>query len=48
MAHVAHMGKKKNTLKILVEKNRRKRDNSEDIDIDRKIIMWILKIGRRG
>jgi len=49
MAHVAHTGKKKNTHKFLVGKNRKKRDHSEDIGIDRRIIIkWILKVGKRG
>jgi len=49
MAHVTRMGKKKNKHKVLVEKNRKKIDHSEDIDIDRRIIIkWVLKIGRRG
>jgi hypothetical protein len=42
------MGKKKNAHKFLVEKNGRKRDHSEDIDVDKRItIKWILKIRRR-
>jgi hypothetical protein len=44
-----HIWGRRKTHKFLVEKYRRKRNHSEDIDIYRRIIIkFILKIGRRG
>jgi hypothetical protein len=36
--HVAHMGKMRNAYKILVGKPEDKKDHSEDLDVDVKIL----------
>jgi len=42
--HLARMGEMKNTYKFWL-KNLKGRDHSEDLDVDRKIILeWILEI----
>jgi hypothetical protein len=42
--HVARMGEKKNTYRVLVEEGHKQRNHLDDLNIDGRIIFkWILK-----